>query len=563
MYNFYGEEFMFVKDKEQLHIFYSKRRVWQGMPTIAVTRKGRIFSAFYSGGTSEGTENFVLLLKSDDQKDFGEPIAVCYSPLGRCFDPCLWIDPLNRLWLFWSFQPTREEGTYAVVCDNPDEDELCWSTPFFIGHNVMLNKPTVLSSGEWLFPISVWENSLRKIYPVDAKMPRKTGAFVYKSVDNGKTFTVIGSTVIKNRSFDEHMIVEMKDGSLIMLIRSQNGIVLSKSVDRGVTWYQNEENFLEGPSSRFFISRLKSGRILLVNHYEFSGRNNLYAFLSDDECETWKYKLLIDERDNVSYPDAMEDENGNIFITYDHERGAYLSSLEENSKCAKEILYAKITEQDIISGRLVSSGSKLKQVISKLKTSELEIKNPYEEIKLLNDEELIEKLSTKTIDEALGIIFDNYSINCINMHQIQTEKLDLFITNLTAENRNDILKEIIGLVKSISIDSKNSNSLIEQVKKVILENIREELKVEEIAEKVGISTYYLIHLFKKTTGTTITSYRNSMRLLTAKKMLINTDDSITKISYECGFDNSSYFSKLFKRSEKISPKEYRKFNKKE
>ena len=53
-----------------------------------------------------------------------------------------------------------------------------------------------------------------------------------------------------------------------------------------------------------------------------------------------------------------------------------------------------------------------------------------------------------------------------------------------------------------------------------------------------------------------------MRLLTAKKMLINTDDSITKISYECGFDNSSYFSKLFKRSEKISPREYRKFNKK-
>ena len=72
---------------------------------------------------------------------------------------------------------------------------------------------------------------------------------------------------------------------------------------------------------------------------------------------------------------------------------------------------------------------------------------------------------------------------------------------------------------------------------------------------------YQVSDIKKTTGTTITSYRNSMRLLTAKKMLINTDDSITKISYECGFDNSSYFSKLFKRSEKISPKEYRKFNK--
>ena len=130
------------------------------------------------------------------------------------------------------------------------------------------------------------------------------------------------------------------------------------------------------------------------------------------------------------------------------------------------------------------------------------------------------------------------------------------------ENRNSVFKEIIALIKSISMESKNSNLLIEQVKKVILDNIRNELKVEEIAEIVGISTYYLVHLFKKTTGTTITSYRNSMRLLTAKKMLINTEDSITKISNECGFDNSSYFSKLFKRSEKISPKDYRKFNKK-
>ena len=279
MYNFYGEKFMFIKEKNKLHTFSSKRRVWQGMPTIAVTKKGRIFSAFYSGGTSECGENFVVLLKSDDQKSFGEPIGACYSPHGRCFDPCLWIDPLGRLWLFWSFQPTHEEGTYAVICEEPDEYELSWSKPFFVGHNVMLNKPTVLSSGEWLFPISIWENSLRKIYPVDIKTSRKTGAFVYKSVDNGKTFKAIGSTIIKNRSFDEHMIVEMKDGSLIMLIRSQNGIVLSKSVDRGYSWFQNEENFLEGPSSRFFISRLKSGRILLVNHYNFNGRNNLYAFI--------------------------------------------------------------------------------------------------------------------------------------------------------------------------------------------------------------------------------------------------------------------------------------------
>ena len=61
-----------------------------------------------------------------------------------------------------------------------------------------------------------------------------------------------------------------------------------------------------GANSRAYIGRLKSGRILMINHYNNTGRNNLTAMLSDDECNTWEYKLLIDERDGVSYPDAKE-----------------------------------------------------------------------------------------------------------------------------------------------------------------------------------------------------------------------------------------------------------------
>ena len=88
--------------------------------------------------------------------------------------------------------------------------------------------------------------------------------------------------------------------------------------------------------------------------------------LSEDDGKTWKYKLLLDGRDNVSYPDAKEVDDGYIYITYDRERGAFLGSYEDVYKNAREILVSKITEEDIIAGELVSEKSYLKKVASKL-----------------------------------------------------------------------------------------------------------------------------------------------------------------------------------------------------
>ena len=153
---------MLITDKEQLKQYDAGQRFWQGIPGIEVTKKGRIFSAFYSGDVDETIGNYVVLLKSDDGVNFGEPIAAVYRENARCFDECIWIDPLGRLWLFWAVYPDFDSktgdnhGTYAAICEDPDADELVWGEEFFVGYDIMLNKPTVLSTGEWLFPISVW-----------------------------------------------------------------------------------------------------------------------------------------------------------------------------------------------------------------------------------------------------------------------------------------------------------------------------------------------------------------------------------------------------------------------
>ena len=75
---------------------------------------------------------------------------------------------------------------------------------------------------------------------------------------------------------------------------------------------------------------------------------------------------MLDARDNVSYPDGFEAENGFIYITYDRERGAFRKSAAEALRDAREILFAKFTEADIRAGKLVTPGSKLACLISKL-----------------------------------------------------------------------------------------------------------------------------------------------------------------------------------------------------
>lgn len=368
---------MLITDKTALKKFYSPNRLWQGIPGIEVTAKGRLFCAFYSGGRCEEYGNYCVLVSSDDDGlSWSEPIAAIYhGENARCYDPCLWMDPLGRLWFFWAVSP--DHAAWATVCDKPDAQNLQWSDPFLIAPEVMMNKPIVLRNGDYLLPISVWDAEIRKIKNAS---PTERRPFVYRSRDKGKTFEKLGGPLVEDRSFDEHMVVERKDGSLLMLTRTEYGIGKSLSFDGGLTWSDAVGSGLKGPSSRFHLRRLNKREILLINHHNFNGRNNLTAMISDDECETWKGFLTIDERDNVSYPDSAQTQDGTIYIVYDRERGANARSLQEVLKDPREILLAKVSVEDILAGKLVSPGSCLKSVVSKLGDYKGTLKDPYKRI---------------------------------------------------------------------------------------------------------------------------------------------------------------------------------------
>ena len=108
-------------------------------------------------------------------------------------------------------------------------------------------------------------------------------------------------------------------------------------------------------------------------------------------------------------------------------------------------------------------------------------------------------------------------------------------------------------------DDENSNKLrlVKKVVKYIKRHYDEDLSVEKISEHCGYSRFYISKTFKEITGYTVIWYINAARIEKAKSLLKSGDLSMSEIATQCGFVNQSYFGKVFKRLESISPHEYK------
>ena len=321
--------------------YAEKNRKWQGVPGIERAANGRLWATWFSGGCNEDEFNYALLVTSGDNGvTWSEPTLVIDPPANiRAFDSVLWHDPLGRMWFIWAqcahYGKTFDGrgGVWFIRCENSGSPSPEWSSPRRIANGVMKNRPTVLSTGEWLFPCAIWTHNR----PYFHSLPEEEYSNVVCSRDQGETFELLGSADVPNRDCDEHIIVEKNDGTLWMLVRVKDGIGEAFSHDRGRTWLASPHAVLPGPCSRFHIRRLRSGRLLLINHVNFTKRSHLTALLSDDEGLSWPHQLLLDERTNVSYPDAVETPEGRILMIYDRNR------LGES-----EILLQSFTEEDIL-----------------------------------------------------------------------------------------------------------------------------------------------------------------------------------------------------------------------
>ena len=337
--------------------------------TIGIERtpKGRLWACWVAGGDSPKAF-FVLATSDDDGETWSKPRLVVDAhakdlPAERSvLVGNLWTDPLGRLWLIFDQSMDMFDGragVWVAVCDDPDAKEPVWSKPRRIWHGVTLNKPIVLSTGEWMLPISLDQRpGFRQFKGCFQELDPLRGANVFVSADKGETWGRRGCVQFPNPDWHEHMIVERKDGTLWMLARTTKGLMQSTSSDEGKTWAEPTSPTFKHPNARFHIRRLASGRVLLIKHGatidSHEGRSILTAWLSEDDGQTWRGGLMLDVRKGISYPDGFQAPGGAIYISYDRNRAT-----------DGEILLARFTEEDILAGKLVGPKSKLKMLISR------------------------------------------------------------------------------------------------------------------------------------------------------------------------------------------------------
>jgi AraC-like DNA-binding protein len=124
-----------------------------------------------------------------------------------------------------------------------------------------------------------------------------------------------------------------------------------------------------------------------------------------------------------------------------------------------------------------------------------------------------------------------------------------------------ITLEILGVINNISLD-KNSEAdvtgkSIAKAKFRMQESIENPVEIDKLLEEIPMSYSKFRQAFKKTTGLSPNQYYLNIRLNKAKELLNSTSLSINEIAYHTGFESIFYFSKLFKKKNGVSPRDYR------
>ena len=127
------------------------------------------------------------------------------------------------------------------------------------------------------------------------------------------------------------------------------------------------------------------------------------------------------------------------------------------------------------------------------------------------------------------------------------------------------IRELIELLLQIDHDNSIANMLGQlftgpeyKLQDVVHKHLYTNIKLDELAFLCGLSLSTFNRRFKKLYGTSPNQFLNSKRLEKAQQLIESTDDNLTTIAMDCGFDDLSYFSRLFKKYYHCSPSDLRK-----
>lgn len=307
--------------------------------------------------------------------------------------------------------------------------------------------------------------------------------------------------------------------------------------------------------------------------------------------------FLMDDADSILIEDISRRYS---FSTYE------LLELYDESKSLQVIPPAKVThlskmmyymfaglisdsrQQLIINRNKLHQQSRINESIQMYKTSGASSSDnyPYDKERML-----ISKLKTGDIQEAkallndlLGYVFFSQGSN---LEIVKSRSLELcsllsraaieggatsdsilkvnnqLLTVIpTINNMDDLCYKLQEAIDAFTdcmfehVPTKNSE-VIKKAVQYISKNYANNLTLELVANQVHLNPTYFSTLFKQSTGSSFKEYLNMVRVEESKRLLSNTDYSLIDIAVATGFEDQSYFTKVFKKYTGLTPKQFR------
>lgn len=334
---------------------------------------GGLFACWYRGSGERSADDVAVMgsrLPSGNHV-WEEPFVLSDTPGFPDTNPCLWVDPFKRLWLFhstilnnqWESAITRvkisshfnKPGTVPkwdlsdlmLLKPGPEfsegverDLERVWAPVFKIAPPDKVAKmKTLLTEARTKAKdkFATRMGWMTRAHPTLIRTTAGTDRLLVPLYSDGFDFSLIGytddwgatwkcSAPIIGQSNVQPSILQRKDQTLIAFFRD-NGpppqrIMQSESTDDGVTWTVAHDIVLWDPGAGVEAIKLKSGRWLMINNDTEDGRHSLAISVSEDEGRTWLYKKHVehDEKDalhgSYAYPSIIQARNGSIHITY-------------------------------------------------------------------------------------------------------------------------------------------------------------------------------------------------------------------------------------------------------
>ncbi|HIW31883.1 MAG TPA: response regulator [Candidatus Paenibacillus intestinavium] len=131
--------------------------------------------------------------------------------------------------------------------------------------------------------------------------------------------------------------------------------------------------------------------------------------------------------------------------------------------------------------------------------------------------------------------------------------------------QEQLIEAVQRLILELEVEATGSkktaqNPYIEMGLNYIITNLHMPITIKEVAAHIHLNASYFSVLFKENTGKSFSDYITDCRMIAAKKMLLESHDSLDMITTSIGLQTTSYFIKMFKKLEGMTPKQYREMN---